>query len=299
MSAPRLPTILLTGVNGQVGFELVRTLQGLGRVVALDRHALDLRDLDRVRSAVREAKPDFIVNPAAFTAVDKAEDERDEAHRLNAALPAALAEECTRINAWLVHYSTDYVFDGAKSSPYVETDAVAPLNVYGETKLAGERAIAASGCRHLILRTSWVYGARGANFMRTILRLAEQRPELTIVADQFGAPTWSRTIAELTANMLSQIRGAERERAGAPDTRSGVYHLTNGGRTSWFEFAEEILRVWGKADQTRVLPIPASAYPVKARRPANSCLSNEKLAARFGLAAPDWRQALEWCAQQA
>ncbi|SAK70460.1 dTDP-4-dehydrorhamnose reductase [Caballeronia hypogeia] len=292
-------TILLTGVNGQVGFELARTLQGLGRVIAVDRNALDLRDLDRVRSFVRETKPSVIVNPAAYTAVDKAEDEREEAHRLNAELPAVFAEECAKLNAWFVHYSTDYVFDGAKSSPYVETDAVAPLNVYGETKLAGERAIAQSGCRHLILRTSWVYDARGANFMRTILRLAEQRPELTIVADQFGAPTWSRTIAELTANMLTQIAAAERNKLGAFDEHSGIYHLTNGGRTSWYEFAREIVRVWGKEHQTRITPIPASAYPVKARRPVNSCLSNEKLAATFGLAAPDWLRALQLCAEQA
>lgn len=298
MSAPTLPTILLTGVNGQVGYELARTLQGIGRVVALDRQALDLRDPERVRSVLRELRPAVVVNPAAYTAVDRAEDEREEARHLNAALPAMLAEECARTNAWLVHYSTDYVFDGTKGRPYVETDAVAPLNVYGETKLAGEQAIAASGCRHLILRTSWVYGARGANFMRTILRLAEQRPELTIVADQFGAPTWSRTIAELSAGMLSQIACAERTRPGSADALSGLYHLTNGGRASWCEFASEILRVWGKTEQTRITPIPASAYPVKARRPVNSCLSNAKLAAAFGLAAPDWRHALELCAQQ-
>jgi len=291
-------TILLTGVSGQIGFELARTLQGLGRVIAVDRNALDLRDLDRVRNFVRATKPDVIVNPAAYTAVDEAEDQREEAHRLNAELPEVFAEECARTNAWLVHYSTDYVFDGAKSSPYVESDAVAPLNIYGETKLAGERAIARSGCRHLILRTSWVYGARGANFMRTILRLAEQRPELTVVADQFGAPTWSRTIAEVTANVLTQIAAAERSKSGAFDERSGVYHLTNGGRTSWYEFAREILRVWGCEDKTRIEPIPASAYPVRARRPFNSCLSNEKLAATFGLAAPDWVRALELCAQQ-
>ncbi|SPB15828.1 dTDP-4-dehydrorhamnose reductase [Caballeronia novacaledonica] len=291
-------TILLTGVNGQIGFELARTLQGLGRVIAPDRNTLDLRDLDRVRNFVRETKPEVIVNPAAYTAVDRAEDERDEAHRLNAELPALFASECARTNAWFVHYSTDYVFDGAKSSPYVETDAAAPLNVYGEAKLAGERAIAQSGCRHLILRTSWVYGARGANFMRTILRLAEQRPELTIVADQFGAPTWSRTIAELTANMLSQIAAAERNRSVAFDEHRGIYHLTNHGRTSWYEFAREILRIWGKEDQTRIEPIPAAAYPVRARRPVNSCLSNEKLAKVFGLVAPDWLRALELCAQQ-
>ncbi|WP_404990171.1 SDR family oxidoreductase [Caballeronia sp. LZ065] len=180
----------------------------------------------------------------------------------------------------------------------METDSVAPLNVYGATKLAGEQAIAASGCRHLILRTSGVYGARGANFMRTILRLAEQRPELTIVADQFGAPTWSRTVAELSAGMPGQIAHAERARPGSADALGGRYHLTNGGRTSWCEFAREILRVWGKTEQTRVTPIPASAYPVKARRPVNSCLSNAKLAAAFGLAAPDWRHALELCARQ-
>jgi dTDP-4-dehydrorhamnose reductase len=286
------PTILVTGVNGQVGYELLRSLQGLGRVVGLDRAGLDLADLDRVRAVVREVKPSIIVNPAAYTAVDKAETDEAAARRLNAEAPGVLAEEAARCGAALIHYSTDYVFDGTKDAPYVETDAVNPQNVYGQTKLEGEQAIEASGCAHLILRTSWVYGRRGKNFLLTMLKLGAERPELRIVADQIGAPTWSRTIAEATSHIAAQgLAGGEdwwRERA-------GVYNFTAGGATSWHGFAESILkRAMGDKAPT-VTPIPASAYPVPAKRPANSRLSGRKLEEVFGLQLPDWQEALFLC----
>jgi dTDP-4-dehydrorhamnose reductase len=283
-------TILLTGKSGQVGFELARTLQGLGRVVALDRSGLDLGDLDQVRRVVREVKPAIIVNPAAYTAVDKAESDVDTAMRANGEAPGVLAEEAKRLNAALVHYSTDYVFDGTKELAYVEDDAVNPQNVYGKGKLAGEQAIAASGCDHLIFRTSWVYGARGKNFLLTMLRLGAERDELSVVADQIGAPTWSVTIAALTANVLAQARGQDWW-----TEKSGVYHLTAGGATSWHGFAEAIFDMSDLPKTPTVKPIPASAYPTPASRPANSRMSNDKLADAFGVRAPDWRVALRLC----
>ncbi|REG61248.1 dTDP-4-dehydrorhamnose reductase [Paraburkholderia sp. BL6669N2] len=283
-------TILLTGVTGQVGFELARSLQGLGKVVALDRDRLDLGDLKQVRRVVREVKPGLIVNPAAHTAVDKAETDVEAALRLNAEAPGVLAEEAKRLGAALVHYSTDYVFDGTKSGAYVETDAVNPQNVYGKSKLAGEQAIAASGCAHLIFRTSWVYGTRGKNFLLTMLRLGADRDELSVVADQFGAPTWANTIAALSANVLAQ---APVVREGDWWQRhSGIYHLTASGVTSWHGFAEAIFEFSDLAKKPLVKPIQASAYPTPAARPGNSRMSNEKLADTFGVRAPDWREAL-------
>ncbi|MDR6468653.1 dTDP-4-dehydrorhamnose reductase [Paraburkholderia graminis] len=293
MSAGDQPTILLTGVNGQVGFELARTLQGLGKVVALERSALDLADLEQVRRVVREVKPGLIVNPAAHTAVDKAETDIDAVMRLNAEAPGVLAEEAKRLGAALVHYSTDYVFDGTKAGAYVETDAVNPQNVYGKSKLAGEQAIAQSGCAHLIFRTSWVYGTRGKNFLLTMLRLGAERDELSVVADQYGAPTWSNTIAALSANVLAQ--------AVAPnqsdwwEKHSGVYHLTASGSTSWHGFAEAIFEYSQLEKKPTVKPIPAASYPTPATRPSNSRMSNDKLAASFGVRAPDWRDALRLC----
>lgn len=287
------PTILVTGVNGQVGYELLRSLQGLGRVVGLDRAALDLADLDRVRAVVREAKPAIIVNPAAYTAVDKAETDEAAARRLNAEAPAVLAEEAARCGAALIHYSTDYVFDGTKDAPYVETDAVNPQNVYGQTKLEGEQAIAASGCAHLILRTSWVYGRRGKNFLLTMLKLGAERPELRIVADQIGAPTWSRTIADATAHLVAQGLAAN-------DTawwtqRSGIYHFTASGSTSWHGFAEAIFASALGERAPKAVPIPAADYPVPAKRPANSRLTLDKLSETFGLSMPAWDDALRLC----
>ncbi|SAL34915.1 dTDP-4-dehydrorhamnose reductase [Caballeronia concitans] len=285
-------TILLTGVNGQVGFELARTLQGLGRVVAVDRSRLDLGDLDQVRRVVRELKPSLIVNPAAYTAVDKAETDVDAAMRANGEAPGVLAEEAKRVGAALVHYSTDYVFDGTKEGAYVEEDAVNPQNVYGKSKLAGEQAIAASGCDHLIFRTSWVYGTRGKNFLLTMLRLGAERDELSVVADQIGAPTWSVTIAALTANVLAQSVAAG---DGWWAEKSGVYHLTAGGSTSWHGFAQAIFELSALEKRPEVKPIPASAYPTPAIRPANSRMSGARLREVFGLEAPDWRDALSLC----
>ncbi len=290
------PTILVTGVNGQVGYELLRSLQGLGRVVGLNRAAMDLADLDQVRKVVREAQPTLIVNPAAYTAVDKAESDEVIARRLNAEAPRVLAEEAARSGAALIHYSTDYVFDGTKDAPYAEDDATNPQNVYGRTKLEGEQAIAASGCAHFVLRTSWVYGRRGKNFLLTMLKLGAERSELHVVADQIGAPTWSRTIAAASAHIVAQGFAAQ----GGGDAawwseRSGVYNLTAGGATSWHGFTQAILGI-AMGDKTpNVLPIPASDYPVPAKRPANSRLLGDKLAQTFGLRLPMWDEALRLC----
>lgn len=286
--------ILLTGMNGQVGWELQRTLACLGDVVALDSKALDLTDADAIRRVVRDVAPRVIVNPAAHTAVDKAESERERAYAINATAPGILAEEAEKLGALLVHYSTDYVFPGTGDTPWREDDATGPLNVYGASKLAGEQAIQAACRRHLIFRTSWVYGARGANFLLTMRRLMKERPELKIVADQIGAPTWSRMLAEATALILAQqfspARGADR-----PEPW-GVYHMTNAGETSWHGFAEAIQALDDEAT-ARLLPIPSSDYPTPARRPLNSRLNNDKLARVFGVRLPDWREALALCMQ--
>lgn len=286
--------ILVTGVGGQVGFELARSLQGLGRVVAVDRATLDLADPDRIRSVVRDVRPALIVNPAAYTAVDQAECDEEAAMRINATAPGILAEEAKALGAALIHYSTDYVFDGAKASPYLETDTPAPQNVYGRSKLMGERAIAAVGAAAIVLRTSWVYGARGRNFLLTMLRLAAERPELKIVADQVGAPTWANTIAAMTAHVAAQAFATDDADAWWA-SRSGVYHLTAGGETSWHGFASAIVERANLASRPSIVPIPSSEYPTPAKRPENSRLSNDKLARTFGLVAPDWRDALELC----
>ena len=289
------PRILLTGPNGQVGWELQRTLGCLGEVVALDSKAMNLADAGRLREAVRELAPQIIVNPAAYTAVDKAESEPELARAVNAAAPGLLAEEARRLDALLVHYSTDYVFNGSGSRPWREDDPCDPLNVYGATKLEGERAIQASGCRHLIFRTSWVYGARGSNFLLTMTRLMRERPELKIVADQIGAPTWCRDLAEAAAQILSQVCGPHS--AFVDSAPWGVYHVANGGETSWHGFAEAIQRLEGvgPAAHARLLPIPSSEYPTPAKRPLNSRLDSDKLAQVFGLRLPDWRVALALC----
>jgi dTDP-4-dehydrorhamnose reductase len=279
--------ILLTGRNGQVGWELERKLARLGAVHATDRAALDLADFDAIRRVVREAKPEVIVNAAAHTAVDQAESEPAAAMRLNAEAPGVLAEEAKRLGAMLVHYSTDYVFDGTSQAPYVESDATNPLSVYGRSKLEGERAIEAVDGRHLILRTSWVYSGRGKNFFLTMLRLAKERPELRVVDDQRGAPTWARSISEATAAILPVAQGKG---------ISGLFHFTAAGATTWFGFATEILRLAGLA--TRLTPIAAADYPTAARRPANSVLCNTKLQRDFGVALPEWRDALEVCAAE-
>jgi dTDP-4-dehydrorhamnose reductase len=287
--------ILLTGSNGQVGWELRRTLACLGEVVAVDSKAMNLTDPAAIRRVHREVAPQVIVNPAAHTAVDRAESEADLAHAINATAPGVLAEEAEKLGALLVHYSTDYVFPGTGEAPWQEDDATGPLNVYGASKLSGEQAIQAACRRHLIFRTSWVYGARGANFLLTMRRLMRERPELKIVADQVGAPTWSRMLAEATALILAQqfspARGADR-----PEPW-GVYHMTNVGETSWHGFAQAIQELDGEESKARLLPIPSSDYPTPARRPLNSRLNNDKLARVFGVRLPDWRQALALCMQ--
>ncbi|GAB5604015.1 dTDP-4-dehydrorhamnose reductase [Sideroxyarcus sp. TK5] len=290
-------TILLTGMNGQVGWELQRTLAPLGRVVALDAEDLDLADARAIRRKVREVQPHIIVNPAAYTAVDKAESEPELAMAINGIAPGVFAEETRALDALLVHYSTDYVFDGRKDGPYVEDDAPNPLGVYGRTKLAGEEAVRAAGCRHLILRTSWVYGARGKNFLLTILKLAKERSELRIVDDQIGAPTWSRTLGEVTAQMLAQLHAPGR----APSELQklyGTYHLTSEGAVSWYGFTAEILCQANARPEPALHPIPTRDYPTSAVRPANSRLSCDRLLNTFGLSGGDWQDNLRLCLQE-
>ncbi|MGH8687199.1 MAG: dTDP-4-dehydrorhamnose reductase [Burkholderiales bacterium] len=265
--------LLLTGATGQVGWELRQTLAPMGEVRVFDRYGLDLADAPPLAAAVRALQPDIIVNAAAYTAVDKAESERDLAFAVNATAPRVLAEEANRIGAMLVHYSTDYVFAGDKASPYIESDPPRPISVYGESKLAGEQAIQASGCRHLILRTSWVYGPRGKNFFLTMRRLAKDRPELRVVDDQVGAPTSSLAIARATPQLLA--KGAH-----------GLYHMTAGGETSWCGFARAILKGAGLA--TPVVAIRTEDYPTPARRPRSSRLDCSKLRNDTGLALESW-----------
>jgi dTDP-4-dehydrorhamnose reductase len=286
--------ILLTGCNGQVGFELQRALAPLGRIVALDRRACDLADPDRLRRRLDELfaahRPAVIVNAAAYTAVDRAETEPELANAVNALAPGVLGEAAARAGALVVHYSTDYVFDGAASGAYREEDAPNPLNVYGRSKLAGERALAASGARRLIFRTSWVVGAHGANFAKTILRLAAERTRLDVVADQYGAPTSAALIAEVTLLAL-------RRRAKAPEGFPlGLYHLTAAGETNWHDYAAFILAEAQKAGIALKLtaagltPIPARDYPLAAARPANSRLDSSRLQRALDLRLPPWQQ---------
>lgn len=283
--------ILVTGKSGQVGYELMRSLQPLGEVIGIDQDEMDLANLDQVRDVIRRVQPGLIVNPAAYTAVDKAESEPELAMRINGLAPAVMAEEAAKLGASIVHYSTDYVFDGSKPEPYTEADQPCPLNVYGRTKLAGEQAIAASGASYLIFRTSWVYGMRGKNFLLTMMRLASERDELRIVADQHGAPTWCRTLADTTASVLSQANGAG-DRAAWWRENSGLYHLTAQGATTWHGFADALLDQAGK--KPVLVPISSNEYPVPAARPANSRLSCVALMERFGHL-PHWRDALTLC----
>lgn len=286
--------ILVTGAKGQVGWELVRTLAPLGQVVAVDLAELDIADTDAIRRYVRELQPDMIVNPAAYTAVDKAESEQALALAVNGVAPGIFAEEAKRLGIWYVHYSTDYVFDGSKVGAYVEDDVPNPQGVYGKTKLAGEEAVRAVGGKYLILRTSWVYGARGHNFMLTMLRLGRERDELRVVSDQVGAPTWSRGIAEVTAQILSQLHSPQLDSMRA-EACAGTYHLTASGETSWFGFASEIIRQGLPERQVKMTPITTDQYPLPAPRPANSRLSNHKLRETFGIASPAWEIELANC----
>lgn len=290
-------TILLLGANGQVGWELRRALAPLGPVRALERAEADLADPDALSRAVRETAPSLIVNAAAYTAVDRAEEDEALAQAINADAPGLLAGEAKRLGIALVHYSTDYVFDGAGELPARESDPTAPLNAYGRTKLAGEAAIRDSGCAHLILRTSWVYSMRGANFLLTVKRLAAELEEMRIVADQTGAPTWARGIAGATALILARC-GAPAETGGLAE-KGGLYHLTASGETSWHGFAEAIVDWMRATDQPvrckQVHPIPTSDYPTPAKRPANSLLDCAKLRETFGIVMPDWRDQLGLC----
>lgn len=283
--------ILLTGASGQVGWELQRTLAPLGEVIAADRTLLDLADTAGIRRTVAAIAPDLIVNPAAYTAVDRAESEPDRAHAINAMAPGELAA----YGIPLVHFSTDYVYDGKKPDAYTEADAPNPLGVYGASKLAGDQAVLQSGAPHLILRTSWVYGLRGRNFLLTMQRLARERDTLAVVNDQFGAPTWSRLIAEATA--LTIARWLDRPDRNAT---SGIYHLSCGGRTSWHGFAAAILAELAgmETNPARLTAIPTSGYPTPAARPANSQLDCGKLAATFGVRLPDWESALALCLER-
>ncbi len=285
--------ILLLGKNGQVGWELQRSLAPLGELIALDRHSIDLcgdlADPAGLKDTVRQVRPDVIVNAAAYTAVDKAESDPATAHAINAAAPEALAQAAAAVGAWLVHYSTDYVFDGSGSRPWEEGDPTGPLSVYGRTKLVGEQRIAAHCARHLILRTSWVYAARGSNFAKTMLRLAGERDQLRVISDQFGAPTGADLIADVTAHMLR--RAAQ---AGCPGL-AGIYHLAAGGETSWHGYAGFVIDTACaagmalKATSATVTPVSTTAFPTPAVRPHNSRLNTASLRSTFGLQLPAWQ----------
>ena len=282
--------ILLLGKSGQVGWELQRSLAPLGELIALDRHVVDglcgdLSDVDALRATIRQVKPDVIVNAAAYTAVDKAESETELADRVNGEASQVMAEEATTLGAWLIHYSTDYVFSGQGSLPWQESDPVAPVNHYGASELAGEQAITASGCKHLIFRTSWVYGARGNNFAKAMLRLAKDREALSVIADQIGAPTGADLVADVTALAIQQVLKH-------PEL-SGLYHLAASGEVSWHGYACHVISfAQNNGEQlavTAINPIETTAYPTPARRPLNSRLDTQKLRDNFSLHLPDWQ----------
>lgn len=289
--------ILLFGKNGQVGWELNRSLQPLGEVVALSREDADFSRPDSLRQIISDVKPDVIVNAVAYTAVDKAEAEEELAATINSVAPGILAEEALKVNALLIHYSTDYVFDGTKKSPYSESDEPNPINAYGRTKLAGERLIQSSGCDYLILRTSWVFSSRGANFLLSILRLARERTQLSIVDDQMGAPTWAGNIADITNNLILL---SEKQRL-TGKFESGIYNVASASMTTWFGFTNKIIEVaseTGIGDDfviEQVKPIPSSEYPTPAKRPFYSVLSTEKIEKGFGISPIAWEHALESC----
>lgn len=297
--------ILVTGGNGQVGFELQRRLARLGQVMASGRDEMDLADPDSIRRTVRKSAPDLIVNAAAYTAVDQAESEPEQALAINGVAPGILAEEAKRAGAALIHYSTDYVFDGSKAAPYTEEDEPRPLSAYGRSKLAGERAIQAVDVPHLILRASWVYGARGKNFLLTILRLAKERETLSIVDDQIGAPTWSRALATATGGILEHLGYGQSAFRDACAEKRGTYNLTAAGQTSWHGFAAAILANaasirpgqsdFALARVPLLKPITTEQYPTPAQRPRNSVLAQAKLQSAFGLVMPDWKSSLADC----
>jgi dTDP-4-dehydrorhamnose reductase len=304
------PTILLTGKTGQLGSELNRLLPKLGQVIAPERNELDLREPEKIREIMRNAKPQLVVNAAAYTAVDAAETNESSATAANGDAPRLLALEAKKLDALLVHFSTDYVFDGSKKTPYVEADPPNPVNAYGRTKLAGEDAVRDSGAAHVIFRTSWVYATQGRNFLLTILRLATEREELKIVSDQIGAPTSAKDLAEATTTILGGMTGGTTSKLTLPEV-SGTYHMTAAGQTTWYEFAKAILEEARRAPQNLpwlksatngrpliarcVLPISTEEFCSLTRRPAYSVLSNARLMQIFGVTLPDWRIQLQRC----
>ena len=299
MSSPR---ILLLGKNGQVGFELQRSLAPLGEVVALDRYTTplngDLANLESLAATVRAVRPSVIVNAAAYTAVDKAEAEPELARRVNAEAPGLLATLAKETNAWLVHYSTDYVFDGSGSTPWSEADPTGPLNIYGKTKLEGEQALAASGCQYLTFRTSWVYAARGNNFLKTMLRLAKDRETLNVVADQWGAPTGAELIADVTAQAVQKVLQDGEDSTSRELSLSGTYHLAAAGTVNWHGYASHVIerarQQFPDAIRVRqILPVATSAFPTPALRPGNSRLNTQRLKHTFGVELPAWQNGVD------
>jgi len=280
--------ILLTGSTGQVGWELARTLSPLGEVLTPGRDEFDLARPESLREKIRDWSPDLIVNPAAYTAVDQAETEHDLVFKINADAPGVLAEESERLNIPLIHYSTDYIFDGKKDGAYSEDDEPNPLNVYGESKLKGELAVRSVAKKNIILRTSWVYGVRGKNFLNTMLKLFQEQEELTVVVDQIGAPTWSRMIAETTAIIVGQLKVEQ-------DDIWGLYHLTASGETSWHGFAEAIYELYRTDNQVKIGKVYSDQYTTESIRPMNSRLNSKKILAAFGVSLPDWDRSLRQC----
>src|SRR3569832_199531 len=291
----RIPRILLAGKDGQLGFELQRSLAVLGAVSAIGRRDCDLTQPEQIRQVLQKLQPDIIVNVVVFFVVVLVESDQQQAYAVNAQAPQSFAAEAKKCGALLVHFSTDYVFDGSKQGAYLESDAPNPLSVYGQSKLAGEAAIRDSGCRHLILRTSWVFGAHGNNFLKTILRLAKERDGLRIVDDQVGAPTSAALIADVSAHLIAGYLRAQSGASGAASFRSGLYHLTASGAVSWHGYAQEVVRIASqlgmplKAGVEDVAAIPSRDYPQIAARPANSQLDTTRLRTDFGLVLPEWR----------
>jgi dTDP-4-dehydrorhamnose reductase len=287
--------ILLTGKNGQVGWELSRSLSSLGSVVALGRDQMDLSKPETLGSIIQEVRPDIIVNAAAYTTVDKAESEPELAMTVNGDAPGVMAKEAKIIGAGMIHYSTDYVFDGNSSLPYKEEDPTSPLNVYGKSKLAGEESIIRADIPNIILRTSGVYGLRGTNFLLTMQKLAQSRKQIKVVNDQIGSPTWSRDIAEGTARILEQCQ----TEGSINFPHSGIFNMSSGGETNWFDFAKNILELSGLLKDTELIPIPTVEYPTPAVRPKNSLLSNKKLKHLFNHEMSHWKDALKECLNSA